>query len=146
MDEKPHRRYPFGRCTVAGLWGVSAVLTTCIALSYLLPIGDRILTFSGPTYVIAVRGTIAVGGGLTIENGELAIKRIDLTKFAAANIGIPYLFRYVGFEGPGMMWHCDISLWCLLVFTTALAALGTVLLLRNRLGSAATMRFGHTDA
>jgi hypothetical protein len=45
-----------------------------------------------------------------------------------------------------MMWHCDISLWCLLVFTTALAALGTVSLLRNRLGSAATMRFGLTDA
>jgi hypothetical protein len=136
----------FGRWIVVSLWGISVVLMTGITLSYLLPIGDRMLTFSGPTYAIAVRGTIAVGGGLTIENGELAIKRIDLTKFAAANFGIPYLFRYVGFEGPGMMWHCDISLWCLLVFTTALAALGTVSLLRNRLGSAATMRFGLTDA
>jgi hypothetical protein len=135
-DEKPQRR-PFrvGRWIVVILWGAAAVVLAGLALSYALPRNERLLTLPGPTYVIVADGVATAASGIEIEKDVIVVNRIDTNLWAPDDdIGIPYVWRYVGFRGPGGVWHFDVSLWCLIGLTTAMAAIGTWLVVFRQRG------------
>ena len=134
MDKQPkRRRFRFGRWIVAILWGACAVVLAGLVASYVLPRNEGLLTLPGPTYVIVADGVVTVGGGIRIVKDVIVVNRIDTNMFAAdVDIGIPDVWRYVGFRAPGGVWHFDLSLWCLFGLAAAIAALCTWLLLRYR--------------
>lgn len=152
MNEQPqHRRARFGRLILAFLWAISAVLLAGIVLSYLLPHGDRFVTFAGPTHAIVDCGTLAIGGGIELTNEGPAIRRLSPMEILAGgknltNCGIPHFWQYVGFHGPGGVWHFDLSLWCLFGLATAMAALGTLFSVTQAKSSERRMTAQHHTA